>query len=280
MTGHARNRSGFLALLVATSLVGCQLRPTFTTGYTVRNATQPVTTPGRLAVKRFDEARPPRHYTTSGRLFLTYIPLLPYVTLSFERLDESVNLLNEDIKTYHTTGMPEAPPLETYTYPVSIPRAIADDLRASGFFASVDYVDAGDTSGYDYVLTGQVRASPLYNSATSYMLGMAGVLLWFLPIPMQKTSSEVSVDVELQNLRSGAVVWRDTLHSEASRMATMYNPAIVYGSAGAFSLNVLQLQSDVTAVDRMSLFQWHFESLRRAMEAAKPQLASALASQQ
>jgi hypothetical protein len=38
----------------------------------------------------------------------------------------------------------------------------------------------------------------------------------------------------------------------------------------------LPLAPDVTTVDRQSLFQWHFESLRRSMEAAKPNLARAL----
>ena len=265
-----------LVVLVSATVAGCQIRPTFTTGYAVTKG-QPQLAAGSLAVKQFVEARPPRLYTTSGRLFLTYIPILPYVTLPWERLDESVNLLSEDVERYHVRSMPVAPPLDTYTYPISMPRAIADDLAGSGLFSEVVYVGDGDTSGYHYVLGGQVRASPLTNTVTSYGLGIAGVLLWILPIPMQKTTADVSIDLSLEDRHSGEVIWHDTISSEVSRIATLYNQAIIYGSGGAFSFNLLPQQSDVTTVDRDSLFQWHFESLRRSMEAAKPSLAHALA---
>src|SRR5262245_3602376 len=228
-----RIRLRLLVVLLAVTVAGCATPPTFTTGSAVQTASQPPPRVARrLAVKRFEEARPPRYYNTSGRAFLTYVPLLPYVTLSYERLDESVAQLSEDVKTYHVHDMPQAPPFETYTYPVSFPRAIAEDLRATGLFTSVDYVGDGDTAGFEYVLTGQVRASPLYSTATSYMLGIVGVYLWLLPIPMQKTSADISVDLELTDTRTQQVIWRDTLGSEVSRTATVYNIPIVYGSAG------------------------------------------------
>ena len=272
-------RSAPVLVLLAT-LAGCQIRPTFTTGYTVRqsNLTPPADT--SLAVKAFTEARPPRHYETTGRMFLLYIPLIPYASMEFERTDENVAELSKDIATYGSYGkLPEAPPFDTYAYTASIPRALADDLAASGLFSSVTYVGDGATADARYVLGGSVQASPLRNSATSYMLGMPGVLLWMLPLPMQRTTASVTVDLELTDTTSGAVLWRDTLTSELSRMATMYNDAMVYGSGGAFSFNLLPLPSDVTTVDRHSLFSWHFEALRRAMAEAKPDLERALAAQ-
>ena len=269
-------RSGIVLTMVA--VVGCQIHPTFTTGYTVPAAVQAgPRTERRLAVKRFEEGRPPRYYSTQGRAFLTYVPLLPYVSLPYERLDESVNILRGDIVKYGShADMPTAPPLKTYAYPGSFARAIAEDLAASGPFTTVDYVDDGDTSGYGYVLEGQVRASPLRSTATSFGLGMAGVLLWLLPVPMQKTTAGVVVDLELRDQRSGDIVWRESLESEVARVATIYNAPIIYGSAGSFSFNLLPLQSSVTTVDRDSLFSWHFESLRRAMEKVKPDLARAV----
>jgi hypothetical protein len=273
-----RTRLRALVVALAATAAACQIRPTFTTGYMLAKAAPaPQAGAVRLAVRRFAEERPPRVYTTQGRAFLTYVPLLPYVSLPYERLDESVNLLSEDIKEYGVRDMPLAPPLDTYTYPVSIPRAIADDLAASGLFISVQYVGDGVAPpGCEYVLDGAVRASPLRSSATSFGLGIAGVLLWNLPIPMQKTTADISVDLVLTDLRSGQVVWRDTLTSEVSRIATIYNDVIVYGSAGLWSFNLLPLQPEVTTVDRHSLFSWHFEALRRAMAAAKPSLARAL----
>jgi hypothetical protein len=273
-----RTAQHVLVVVVAATTAACQIRPTFTTGYMVPGASQaPPAGAARLAVRRFEEARPPRVYTTQGRAFLTYVPLLPYVTLPYERLDESVQQLGEDVRVYDVRDMPPAPPFETYTYPVSVPRAIADDLAASGLFASVQYVGDRDAPpGYEYVLNGAVRASPLRSTATPFCLGMAGVLLWLLPVPMQKTTADVAVDLVLTDTRSGRVVWRDTLTGEVSRIATIYNDPIVYGSAGQWSFNLLPLQDDVATVDRHSLFSWHFEALRRAMEAAKPSLAQAL----
>lgn len=272
------------ALAIATA--GCQITPTFTTGYYVyQEALRPQPIQSSLAVKRFKEARPERLYSTQGRLFLTYIPLLPYVSLPFERLDESVKIQSDSIKASgsgRTVGASQnvAPDIEEYIYPVSIPRSIAADLNASGLFNKVVYVgtDATDNS-YRYVLSGQVQESPLQDTVTSYGLGMAGVLLWLLPIPMKKTSASITVDMTLTDTATNTVVWHDTIKSEVSRIVTLYNSsAMVYGRSGAFSFNLIPPPSD-SQVDHRSLFSWHFEALRRAMQDSKPKLAESLRGQ-
>jgi hypothetical protein len=271
-------RHVLIIVLLAASAVGCQIRPDFVTGYQVMQSNLTPPPNSDLAVTAFREARPPRHYELAGRMFLLYVPLVPYATIEFERTDENVAELAKDIEREGAHGtMPAAPPFETYAYPVSVPRAIADDLAASHLFSSVRYVGDGPTGDARYVLRGSVVASPLRSSATSYLLGMPGVLLWLLPLPMQKTTASITVDLELTDTTSGAVIWRDTIACELSRTATMYANQMVYGSGGSFSFNLLPLQSDVTTVDRDSLFSWHFEALRRAMETAKPDLARALA---
>jgi len=278
-------RSAALSVLVALafSTSGCQLHPTFTTGYapsaqTLR--TEPVQ--GRLAVRRFAEERPARVYSTSGRIFLTYIPFLPYVTMPFERIDESIRITSVPIER-HGVGMtlgarPDpAPDFEVYTYPASFARAVAEDLAAAGLFEASEYVGEGSVDGYRYVLTGSVRESPLERSATSFGLGMAGVLLWILPVPMAKTSAAVHVDLTLTDQTMSRVVWTRTLESRISRLFTLYtSSAMVYGRSGAFSFNLEPPPSD-SQVDRRSLFGWHFEALRRAMLDARQDLAAALA---
>jgi len=267
-----------LAPVLAAAVAGCEVRPNFETGYRVMQSNLAPPAESSLAVTRFAEARPPRHYELTGRMFLVYVPLVPYATLEFERTDENVAELSKDIALHGSHGkLPQAPPFETYAYPNSVPRAVADDLAASGFFSSVAYVGDGDTAGFRYVLSGAVKESPLRSSGTSYMLGLPGVYLWLLPLPMQKTTAAITVDLTLTDTASGAVIWRDTIASELSRTATMYNAVMLYGSGGSFSFNLLPLQPEVTTVDRNSLFSWHFEALRRAMLAAKPGLARALA---
>lgn len=273
--------SSLLAAL-AFALGGCQLHPTFTTGYAPSQQTlRAAPVPGRLAVRRFAEERPPRVYSTSGRAFLTYIPFLPYVTLPYERLDESIQIASVPI-ALHGPGMslgarPDpAPVFELYTYPASFARAVAEDLRAAGLFEACAYVGEDSVDGYRYVLTGSVRETPLARTATSFGLGMAGVLLWLLPVPMAKTSASVHVELTLTDQETQRVVWTRTLESRISRLITLYtSSAMIYGRAGAWSFNLEPPPKD-SRVDRRSLFGWHFEALRRAMLDARLDLAAAL----
>ena len=264
---------------------GCQFTPRFTVGYDTTFQTllsNPIN--GTLAVQDFKEARAPRVYSTAGKLFLTYVPLLPYVSMPFERLDESVEIQSRNIKLFGkgmtwVTGARQnvAPPFEEYTYPVSFARAIADDIRASGLFKDVVFVSEKGSSGHRYLLTGKVLRSPYQWTATSYMLGAPGVLLWILPIPMSKVSAEVEVDLVLRDTRTGEIIWTYKLLGNAKRYITLYtSSAMIYGRGGVYSMNI-KPPPRKSKVDRRSLFGWHFECLRRGMVTAKYSLADALA---
>ncbi len=266
------------------SLVSCQLAPTFTTGYEIASVPRDrAALRGSLAVLRFREERPPRFYNTQGRMFMTYIPLLPYVTLRWERLDESMRIQSDAIEKKGrgmTLGSPQpvAPRFDEYHYPESFPRAIAKDLEAAGLFSSVAYVGEESAEGHEYRLSGTLRETPLRYSVTSFGLGIFGVLLWLLPIPMAKTTGGLVLDLELVDQSTGAVIWRRTISSEIDRYLTLYtSSAMIYGRGGAFSFNLVPPPSD-SKVDRHSLFSWHFEALRRGMLEAKDDLARSLES--
>ena len=273
-----------LIVLLTLPMWACQLTPTFTTGYEVpaeRLRASPVE--GTLAVTAFTEARPPRLYTMGGKMFMTYIPFLPYVSFPFERLEESVRIQSDAIAEGGagiTMGATQnvAPPFEEYYYPTSFPRALADDLAASGLFRSVEYVGDGSTEGYRYVLGGTLHETPFRHTASSYGLGIVGVLLWFLPIPMLKATGGVNLDMELEDQETGQVVWQKHVESSLSRYMMLYtSSAMIYGRGGAFSLNVSPPPSE-SKVDRRSLFSWHFEALRRGVLGARAELADALES--
>ena len=276
-----RRRAAAFAVLAALAGTGCQLTPNFNTGYELEKGLlreQPVR--GSLAVRPFEEARPARYYSSTHRIWLTYVPLIPYVSLPYERLDESVAIISDEIAergrgVSFGAAQPVAPPLEEYAYPRSFARAVADDLAASGLFEEVRYVE-GDASGHRWVLEGVLRETPLETAASSYGLGAAGVLLWFLPIPMTKTTASAAVDLVLRDQESGEAVWQHTLASEISRLTSLYtSSAMIYGRGGAFSFQVVPPPDDA-GVDRRSLFGWHFGALRQAMLAARPDLARAL----
>jgi len=275
----------FFIILLPVFFLGCQLTPTFTATYDFDSAklfNKPIGE--TLAVSRFEDSRPPRKYSSTGKIFLTYIPLIPYVTLPYERLDESVRKISQEIEG-GGRGMTlcahqnVAPEYETYTYPASFARTIAEDFKASGIFEDVVYVDedsAERVKDYRYHLSGNICESPFNKSVTSYGLGMAGVLLWFLPIPMEKVTGEVTLELILSDTKNGNVVWSHKIKSKISRFITLYtSSAMVYGRAGAFSLNVEPPPSDAR-VDRRSLFSWHFEALRRGVVDAKPVIVKAI----
>ena len=173
-----------------------------------------------------------------------------------------------------------APPFEEYAYPASFSRAVAADLAASGLFARVDAIGAeAPAEDHAFVLSGRLRASPLRRTVTSYGLGMPGVLLWFLPIPMSKTTGGTALELELRDVATDRVIWTQVLEHEVQRYFMLYtSSAMVYGRGGAFSFN-LEPAPDAS-VDRRSLFGWHFAALRRAMLEARPGLTEALTAHQ
>ncbi|MEM7166186.1 MAG: hypothetical protein AAF581_12020 [Planctomycetota bacterium] len=262
--------------VAAATLCGCQLTPSFTLGYEVtptRLRPTPIAT--TLAVADFEDARGERRYSTTGKMFLTYIPLIPYVPLNFERLEESIQKTSDRIAE-KGAGMTRvakqgiAPPLSEAAYPVSFAKAISEDLAATGLFERVVY---GDQQSGRYTLRGTLHATPLRNSTTSYMLGMPGVLLWLFPIPMGRMSSGVQATLELHDRQTNAVVWTYEIDEQISKFYSVYtSSAMIYGRAGAFSLNIL-LPPKGSGVDRRSLYGWHFAALRQGMAKAREDLA-------
>jgi hypothetical protein len=257
-----------VVVLGSIALAGCTIRANLHTGFTPAAPVKGQVQRDALAVRRFTDSRPPRVYSTGGRAFLTYVPFLPYVALPYERLDESALKAGEEV---HAT----MPPFEQYTYPASMARAIAADLNASGLFQKVAYVGGDSIDGYRYVLSGTLRASPLEKDMTSYCLGIAGVYLWILPIPVGQTWASVTLDLSVTDMTTGHRVWQKTLIHEYAKWITLYSsaPTLVYGGVLSFDIPLVPSGAQV---DRHSLFSWHFEVLRQAMQGVPQEIAAAL----
>lgn len=274
-------RTLMLCLTISVSFftcLGCQLTPTFSTGYEY-DSTQLLSEPldSTLAVLRFEDARPGRLYTSMGKLWMTYVPLLPYVKFPYERLEESVQ-----VQTERSGGSPgnrkgSAPELEQYAYPKSFAQAIAEDLDSAGLFEDVVYIGETGAGDHRYILEGTLKETPYRYAITSFMFGAPGVLLWLLPIPVEKATGEIDLDLKLTDRQTGNTIWTHNVHGEVSRLYSLYTgSAMVYGRGGAWALNVKPPPRD-SGVDRRSLFSWHFAALRRGMAEAKPSLAEAIA---
>lgn len=247
---------------------GCSYIPTLRMDYAPLGSPAPRPAPYSLAVTTLEENRPPRHYPSQlGRGFLTYVPLLPYVNIPYERLDESL-----DVTTQRRGGT--LPPAEHFTQKIA--EAIHADLRQSGLFRDVQLLRSG-TPDTDYVLSGRLRSSRFDVNVTSYMLGMAGVLLWIAPIPLGSNTADVHVDLTLTD-RAGHEVWQHSLKGHSRRIFTFYN------SGGApvsnrLSLEIKRYGRNDKGIDGDSLWAYHADALRSGMAEAKASLAAFLAKQ-
>lgn len=260
-------RRALALLAVAAALCsGCSYVPTTSMAYAPEGAVrQPV--PATLAVVPLTEGRPDRYYPSLlGRAFLTYVPLIPYVEVPYERLDESLAVAARDRGETLPPGQ---------MFPDKMALAIADDLERSGLFSKVTFVPEG-TPDADYTLHGTLRSTELDVNMTSYMLGMPGVLLWLLPIPNGSTTVDVVIDLELHD-RAGQTVWTFPLKGDSRKVFMMYT------SSGAAISNRLTLEipkygDNDKGIDPRSLWAYHADALRGGMGAAKVSLAQYLAS--
>lgn len=261
-----RHRLAPLRILVATALLGgCSYVPTTSMAYAPKGApAQPVA--ASLAVVPLSEGRPDRYYPSSlGRAFLTYVPLIPYIEIPYERLDESLAVAARDRNQTLPPGQ---------MFPDKMALAMAEDLKQSDLFSSVVFVPEG-TPDADYTLHGTLRSSEFDVNITSYMLGMAGVLLWILPIPNGSNTADVVIDLELRD-RAGQTVWTFPLKGHARKIFMLYTST---GAAisNRLTLEIVKYGDNDKGIDPRSLWAYHADALRSGMGEAKTSLAVYLA---
>lgn len=215
---------------------------------------------GVLAVRTLQEGRPPRHFTPPvGKPFLLYIPLIPYVTLPYERLEESFAMTHGG---------------EKLNLPDAMSRAMARDLQASGLFDRVVHVgDGALPDDTDYVLTGTLRSTRHTTSMTSYLLGMPGVLLWLAPIPNAKDTATVVLDLEMSDL-FGQSLWQHTIDESSFVLYTLWNSGDAVPVT--HSVGVHHYGSNQKGIDGNSILARHANALRNGMIKAKVALVKSL----
>lgn len=256
------------ALLIGSLSIGCSYVPTRSLAYDPIPVAAPTHPTRVLAVRILREDRPPRSYPNLfGSLFLTYLPLLPYVTVAYERLDESdeVHKRSRGFDWNDESAMTHL-----------LMRAVAKDLASSGFFSQVRLLGDGPVpEDVDYVLAGSLESTAFNVYTTSYGLGMAGVLLWFLPIPIGKQEGNVEIGLSLSD-RSGREVWSERLSGEGSRIYTLYNSG---GAAisSRYSLEIKRYGRNKEGIDGDSLWAYYASAVRAGMVDIKTSLASFLA---
>lgn len=219
-----------------------------------------------LAVGPLRDERPPRHYPSyGGRIFLTYVPLLPWVKIPYERIDESF-LKSRRIAEPWTENE------EHFTR--KVPQAIARDLGKSGLFRRVRFVGDGNSwREADLRLGGALRSTEFDAYVSSYMLGIPGVLLWLLPIPVGRNAATVELELELSDAR-GNVLWSRRAAGRSGRLFLLYSSQGEL--SGEFGLDIYRFGGNDHGIDPNSFWAYHADALRTAMEGAKGSLAEAL----
>jgi len=245
---------------------GCAYLPNRSLAYEPVEIDAPVRPYGTLAVRALREARPPRRYPNLvGNLLLTYLPLIPYIRIPFERLDES----DELHKRIHGLLWTDQ---DAFTHLFA--KTIADDLDRSGLFSEVRiYGQEPITAPVDYVLEGSLESSGFDVYASSYGLGIAGLVLWYLPIPMGRQAAHVEIRLRLRNAR-GEEVWSEQIVGDASRIHTMYRARAPLTAGHA--LQIARFGKNDEGIDASSLWGYYASAIRAGMAKAKLSLSARL----
>jgi hypothetical protein len=106
------------------------------------------------------------------------------------------------------------------------------------------------------------------------MLGPAGVLLWFLPIPIGKDAATVAIDLEVRD-SAGTALWSRSFAERASRLFTLYDSG-GESTSSQYRITITRYGSNDLGIDGDSFRAYHAEALRKGMGDVKESLATAL----
>lgn len=196
-------------VLVATLAVGCAI-PTW--------RYEPGLKPGAVgdrpqlqaAVLRFTEGRQQIDPST-GKVFLTYVPVLPYVEDDMQMTDEGAK---EFARKMNAAPQPEFLTLSS--------RSFHDELKESEAFEFVDY-EPTFRDDYDIVFKGELKSTLTKFRYTSYGLGMAGVLLWLFPLPVGRLQQFYEYEVTASDGTGNAIA------SVAAKAERIWWAGLYYG---------------------------------------------------
>ncbi|MBX3025976.1 hypothetical protein KF840_13800 [bacterium] len=224
----------------------------------------------RLVVVPFADGRPPRVYPAPRDSALRLLlPLVPSVTVDYERLDES-----RAAERLIRGALPQREDL----FEDALARAVAADLAAARLFDGVELA-ASPPPDADLVLGGTIVSTRFVSSTTAYLLGAPGLLLWLTGLPNGRDTVEMAIDLALRD-RDGVVLWQYPLRAEASRVVTLYTGGGHQLSTGAGGLSIPRYGDNDKGIDPDSLWAFHSEALRAGMAAARRSLAAYLGSRQ
>lgn len=158
---------------------------------------------------------------------------------------------------------------------MSLARAIADDLRASGLFEEVQFEGDDSPPATTYELRGILWDPRLTGTFTTFGLSFFALPLMLLPVPVEQGAAVARLDLRLIENSPGRTLWSYSLNETIARNLHTSTRHLAYGRHGAASLSV-PIPPAVDGVNPKSYFFWHLAALRQGMASAKRRLAAAL----
>jgi hypothetical protein len=162
-----------------------------------------------VAVLPFEDAR---GWTKQSAIPLWPIPLVPYVSGTFERPE--------------ATDPGEFTPRYECTPTEDLPKAVAAELEREKVVARAFFSYGGDdVRAADYELRGRIDAFEFTGTVISYGISYYAYVLWALGLPRSYRDNRIALTLELRKRDSQQVVWSAVLHDEDSLIESLY-----YGS--------------------------------------------------
>ena len=153
----------------------------------------------KIVVLPFEDARPNENHNLYG---LYVIPLMPF---GWQTLNTP-----EGIQMHTTSGM-----WLNYKPTEDFPKALAEDLRSTGFFTDAFFDYRRENS--DYAVEGKILSTKYIGRLITYGLSVYGPDLWLIGFPAAWTENDLSLDLRLVDSKTGKALFSQTYTADPQK---------------------------------------------------------------
>src|SRR5260221_5357279 len=150
--------------------------------------------PISLAVAKFDDKRGTENSTYFA---LCIIPLVPYCTAKYDRLENANGFLSAGAYNFRPAD--------------DLAEASATELRQTGLFRDVFVTNRTVDPGTPLILRGTVINTDWDGTRYAYLLGPYGPFLYVFGLPFGTADNTLSLKLELVETSSARTIWSDQI---------------------------------------------------------------------
>lgn len=162
---------------------------------------------GSLVVVPLDDKRSTE---VREQYWASVIPFVPYASSTYDRPETVSN----------------SSPVDEVTFSPShdFARAMAEEIRKTGIFTSVTFVDKDQPlPPSDFVLRGRLYSTRWERNITTYLLGPAGTALWVAGLPLGTTETDVEMFAQIAKAgEPDNVLWGFAMEFDAKETDSLY----------------------------------------------------------